>query len=257
LAGLVTFIGAIHEQMDRPFCLAKLAQQASCKVRPRATSFTGDHGAMLTARRAASGACDERLGLTERLSRCLADDREPGKIRHTLDDLIRQRVFAIVCGYADCNDAARWPRIRSTSCWWGVIQSRETRSPRSPRCRASRTHWGRRRCIGWRKRWARWRSSGSGDACEVLASKDRLPVFYSARAFADAGGLMSYGVNYADLFRRSAGYVDKILKGAKPGDLPIEQPTKFELVVNLKTAKALGLTIPESILLRADEVIRW
>jgi putative ABC transport system substrate-binding protein len=89
-----------------------------------------------------------------------------------------------------------------------------------------------------------------------LASKARLPTVSGLRPYADEGGLMSYGANYEDMFRRSAGYVDRILNGAKPGDLPIEQPTKFELVVNLKTAKALGLTIPESILLRADEVIR-
>jgi len=89
-----------------------------------------------------------------------------------------------------------------------------------------------------------------------LASKSRLPVMSGSRLFADAGALMSYGPNYEDVFRQSAGYVDRILKGAKPGDLPIEQPTKFEFVVNLKTAKALGITIPESILVRADEVIR-
>ena len=90
----------------------------------------------------------------------------------------------------------------------------------------------------------------------ALASKARLPVIYGEKNFVESGALMSYGPNFGDMFRRSAEYVDKILKGAKPGDLAIEQPTKFELVINLKTAKALGLTIPQSILLQADEVIR-
>jgi ABC-type uncharacterized transport system substrate-binding protein len=89
-----------------------------------------------------------------------------------------------------------------------------------------------------------------------LAAKNRLPAVYALREFVDAGGLMSYGANQADLNRRVAAYVDKILRGAKPADLPIEQPTKFDLVINLKTAKALGLTIPPSLLQRADEVIQ-
>jgi ABC-type uncharacterized transport system substrate-binding protein len=89
-----------------------------------------------------------------------------------------------------------------------------------------------------------------------LAAKNRLPAVYAQREFIDAGGLMAYGANLADLFRRAATYVDRILQGAKPADLPVEQPTKFDLVINLTTAKALGLTIPQAVLLRADEVIQ-
>ena len=88
-----------------------------------------------------------------------------------------------------------------------------------------------------------------------FAAQSRLPAMYPFREFADDGGLMAYAPSYTDLFRRTATFVDKILKGAKPGDLPVEQPSKFELVINLKTAKALGLTLPESLLTRADEVI--
>jgi putative ABC transport system substrate-binding protein len=89
-----------------------------------------------------------------------------------------------------------------------------------------------------------------------LAAKNRLPAIYYAPEFVEAGGLMSYGTSFPDLFRRAATYVDKILKGAKPADLPVEQPTKFELVINLKAAKQIGLTIPQSMLYRADKVIK-
>jgi putative tryptophan/tyrosine transport system substrate-binding protein len=88
-----------------------------------------------------------------------------------------------------------------------------------------------------------------------LAAKHRLPMMYNSREFIDAGGLMTYGVSYPDLYRRAATFVDKIFKGATPADLPVEQPTKFELVINLKTAKALGLTMSDKLLVAADEVI--
>ena len=85
--------------------------------------------------------------------------------------------------------------------------------------------------------------------------EERIPTIFGFREFVDAGGLMSYGANFPDLFSRAAEFVDKILRGARPADIPVQQPVKFDLIVNLKAAKALGLKIPEAFLLRADEVI--
>ena len=89
-----------------------------------------------------------------------------------------------------------------------------------------------------------------------LAAKSRPPVMHGTREYVQVGGLMACGTNFPHMFRRAAAYIDKILKGANPANLPVEQPTKFELVVNLKTVKALGLTIPQSVLVQADEVIQ-
>src|SRR5262249_39805974 len=89
-----------------------------------------------------------------------------------------------------------------------------------------------------------------------LAAKHRIAVIHEEAGYVRAGGLLSYGTNFGALWRRTASQVDKILKGTKPGDIPVEQPTKFELVINLKTAKALGINIPQSMLVRADEIIR-
>ena len=88
-----------------------------------------------------------------------------------------------------------------------------------------------------------------------LASKNRIPAIFFDAAFVDAGGLVSYGPNFTDMHRRAAYFVDRILKGTKPGDLPVEQPTKFDLVVNISTAKKLGLSVPSTFLLRADRVV--
>ena len=99
------------------------------------------------------------------------------------------------------------------------------------------------------------RAVGAEARLVQLVAKRRLPAMYGFREFPEAGGLLSYGANLPDQYRRTATFVDKILKGAKPADLPVEQPTKFELVINAKTAKALGITIAPSVLARADEII--
>ena len=109
--------------------------------------------------------------------------------------------------------------------------------------------------LGFGATWL-WRQAEMQRRVAELAAQHRLPDSHEFRSFVEGGGLMSYGANTNDLSRRSATFVDKILKGAQPGNLPVQEPSKFELVINLKTAKALGLTIPQPLLLRADRLIQ-
>src|SRR6266545_4304174 len=153
--------------------------------------------------------------------------------------------------------------------WWASSWSCSKRSPpRSPAWPFSRT----RAITATPPRCDRRRARPGPSGCVLvlrdglflaqrtqiaaLAAKSRLPVVYGFREEAEAGGLMAYGADVALMYRRAATYVDRILKGAKPADLPVEQPTKFDLIINLKTAKALGLTIPPSLLQRADQIIQ-
>jgi ABC transporter substrate binding protein len=137
-----------------------------------------------------------------------------------------------------------------------IIRSARDRSGRAPG--ASRDARPADR-TGYRPRRNEYANADQGprrrERILAHAAKSRLPAVYPWREAASVGGLLSYATNFPDMYRRAASYVDKILKGAKPADLPIEQPTTFELVINLKTAKALGLTIPPSLLQRADQVI--
>src|SRR6266487_4195882 len=141
------------------------------------------------------------------------------------------------------------PRPRPARLEWRSSHQKSdearTSRPRSRRSKAARRHFI---CPSTLVNTHRFRIN-------TLALAARLPTVHTSREWVEVGGLMSYGANVPDLFRRAANYVDKILRGAKPGDIPVEQPSKFDLIINLTTARALDLSIPESFLLRADEVI--
>src|SRR6516165_7206378 len=141
----------------------------------------------------------------------------------------------------------RWPRFRP---WLAGLASKSRHSKSGePRILHPRSRRSRQYVVGDAL------INANRTRIMTLSLTARLPTIFNARSFIEAGGLMSYGPNFSDQFRRTAELVDKILRGTKPGDIPVEQPSRFELVINLTTAEGLGLTIPESFLLRADEVI--
>jgi putative ABC transport system substrate-binding protein len=161
---------------------------------------------------------------------------------------------AVLFNPADATNIREWREMEGAARWLGVqLHALELRGPtefESAFATAIREGTGALMTL------RNWLLEGHQTQIIDFAAKSRLPVMYDQRVYVDAGGLMSYGPSVPDSFRRAATYVDKILKGAKPADLPVEQPMKFEFVINLKTAKALGLTIPPTLLFQADRVIR-
>jgi hypothetical protein len=268
-------------------------------------------------------AVDRQLGVTEAVARCLQDRRQPGKVQHDGLELVRQRIFGLVCGYADCHDAARladdaihkWlldrdplagpalasqPTLSRFENAVGpvaltrlghaladlVIEQHRARLRGRVRLITldldptdDPTH-GQQEFTFFNGHYDTWCylplwgfvtfDDEALDAVQIhasqltfaqrvriaeLAAKNRLPSIGPPQWYVEAGGLLSFGAKDSDQFDRAAQYVAKILNGANPADLPIQQPTRFELVINMKTAKALGLTIPQTLLLRADQVI--
>jgi putative ABC transport system substrate-binding protein len=178
-----------------------------------------------------------------------------GKRLELLQEIVPQASqVAVLFNPADATNVREWREMEGAARLLGVqLRALEVRGPtefESAFATAIREGAGALMTL------RNWLLEGHQTQIIDFAAKNRLPAMYEQRAYVDAGGLMSYGPNLPDLFRRAATYVDKILKGAKPGDLPVEQPVKFELIINLKTAEALGLTIPPTLLFQADEVIK-
>jgi putative ABC transport system substrate-binding protein len=165
----------------------------------------------------------------------------------------RLRRVAVLWNAANPANAIVWKEVESTALTAGLtLQSVQVRAPKDLEAAfAAITHEGPEGLLVLTDALLNQYRNRIVD----FAANEHLPAASQFREFAELGGLMSYGPNLADLYRRAANYVDKILKGAKPGDLPVQHPTKFELIINLKTAKALGLTIPFAVLIRADELI--
>jgi putative tryptophan/tyrosine transport system substrate-binding protein len=161
---------------------------------------------------------------------------------------------AVLFNPTDATNRGEWREMEGAARLLGVqLHALEVRSPAEfESAFATATRQG----VGALMTLRNWLLEGQRTQIIDFAAKSRLPAMYEQRAYVEAGGLISYGPSLPDTFRRAATYVDKILKGAKPADLPVEQPTKFEFVINLKTAEALGLTIPSTLLFQADEVLR-